>query len=1156
MNRWLASSAAALLVAILSVGCAGSNDNAVSPGGKQGPDPGLTAKTDRAAQDGAVLWGYYDFFVDIQNGKIEAVPNRSVGFSANVVKFLNNDPAGLQVKFNGTSPGTGYIDIDMDITIKHPLSDNAYDGYDVRGIFIGNGSANLACIADLIYPVDGTDQMLLNADGYSRWFNPTEFLVPTIFGYIPGKLASKDYTGSATLSPYKYFGEGLGATDDLWGYLISKSLNVGYFLAGTSNTRNYVIRFPIPLPGVKYNYAVVANWSGTLPEFHPSHAPEAVGVTVENNSNVWYVDDSNNGGDLVLDITVFDWDAELTGSVMDDYGIYIESTVLTAPCQLDATEMTPTGGSENWSTYHVEIPADNVTGTEGNEMWVVVEDTNSDYTNPLGVPNSADGDKVAACFRYPLTVSNEEPLWIQVTSPNGGEEWEVGSSQEITWDAHPDIQNVAIGLSLNSGANFTYLVAASTPNDGVFTWNPIPYQAFGAQDRIKIKDVDNSAIYDVSDADFAVTGTWLVVTCPNGGEVFVAGTNEEITWKSSETSGLVTIDYSKDNFAADVHSIAVDTPNDGSFLWEDIPWDLSDTVRVRVHCAAPEMSDASDGDFSIVEPEPYIEVLVPNGGEVWGFGQSHEITWDSYEVTGTVNIWYSKDDFESDIHTIATGEPNDYSYEWENIPVDQSDSVRVKIGSTLNPSIYDVSDDYFSMEEGGWARTWGSNLDDEAHATVADADGNVYVTGVQAVSGTDFAVFLCLYSVNGELLWKRTWGGVGYTTGSGIAVEEGDPDYVYLAGIFEGTDIDFDPGAGTDLHSSNGAKDAFLCKFDSSGTFIWAVTWGGSDTDQGMGVALTGSGSVYVAGCFTGPDVDFDPDPVGTDLHSSNGSLDAFLTRFSDSGTYSWAGTWGELSVDYCWSVAIDSSDRAIVFGDFSSVDVDFDPDPLDSTLASSNGQTDMFISWFNKFNDFQGVLTWGGPYSDNAYGMDIDGLGNILVTGSFNGTDVDFDPGGDTDLHSSNGSDDIFVSKFDSSFSHQWTVTWGSDSIDDGYDVAGDGLGNVYVTGYFRGSNVDFDAGAGSDLRSSNGSFDIFWCLFDPAGSYVTAQTWGSPDPDQGYGLSISDNGRLYVCGAFYDTGVEFAPVDSPCYEESCILDSNGGYDPFLVKYMPDGCW
>jgi hypothetical protein len=44
------------------------------------------------------------------------------------------------------------------------------------------------------------------------------------------------------------------------------------------NTRNYKIRFPKPVSGVKFGYAAVANWSGTAPQYHPSHAPEAVGI--------------------------------------------------------------------------------------------------------------------------------------------------------------------------------------------------------------------------------------------------------------------------------------------------------------------------------------------------------------------------------------------------------------------------------------------------------------------------------------------------------------------------------------------------------------------------------------------------------------------------------------------------------------------------------------------------------------------------------------------------------------------------------------------------------------------------------------------------------------------------------------------------------------
>ena len=53
---------------------------------------------------------------------------------------------------------------------------------------------------------------------------------------------------------------------------------------------------------------------------------------------------------------------------------------------------------------------------------------------------------------------------------------------------------------------------------------------------------------------------------------------------------------------------------------------------------------------------------------------------------------------------------------------------------------------------------------------------------------------------------------------------------VHAAGDFQGT-VDFDPGNGVDNHTSNGNQDASLSKFDSSGNFMWARTWGGSSDD-------------------------------------------------------------------------------------------------------------------------------------------------------------------------------------------------------------------------------------------------------------------------------------------------------------------------------------
>ena len=92
-----------------------------------------------------------------------------------------------------------------------------------------------------------------------------------------------------------------------------------------------------------------------------------------------------------------------------------------------------------------------------------------------------------------------------------------------------------------------------------------------------------------------------------------------------------------------------------------------------------------------------LTIITPNGGELWMIGSSREITWNPASVTGTMLIEYSKDNFVADIHTIATGEDNDGSFMWDDIPNDPSHTVRVRISSTGNPSINDVSDADFSI---------------------------------------------------------------------------------------------------------------------------------------------------------------------------------------------------------------------------------------------------------------------------------------------------------------------------------------------------------------------------------------------------------------------------------------------------------------------------
>ncbi len=84
--------------------------------------------------------------------------------------------------------------------------------------------------------------------------------------------------------------------------------------------------------------------------------------------------------------------------------------------------------------------------------------------------------------------------------------------------------------------------------------------------------------------------------------------------------------------------------------------------------------------------------------------------------------------------------------------------------------------------------------------------------------------------------------------------------------------------------------DVFLNKYDSGGSAEWSKYWGGNYVDSGYAVATDQQGNVYVSGMFVGKRVDFWPDvpDVESELRSSNGDEDVFLSKFNSMGEFQW----------------------------------------------------------------------------------------------------------------------------------------------------------------------------------------------------------------------------------------------------------------------------
>lgn len=454
-----------------------------------------------------------------------------------------------------------------------------------------------------------------------------------------------------------------------------------------------------------------------------------------------------------------------------------------------------------------------------------------------------------------------------------------------------------------------------------------------------------------------------------------------------------------------------------------------------------------------------------------------------------------------------------------------------------------------------YANTFGSIFAfEEGRATATDANGNTYVTGTFFGGDVDFDpspapgdtaflssngrdIFLAKYDANGAYVYAFGIGGA-LDGGHGIALDQSGN--VYITGLFQGTNIDFDPSANSALITANGTN-AFLAKYDATGTYVYALSLGGND-NTASGVAVDASGNAYITGGFSGT-TDFDPSGATANL-TPNGGSDIFLAKYSPSGAYISAVSMGGTGNDGGASVAVDVNNNVYLTGSFRET-ADFDPSG--STLnLTSNGNIDAFLAKYDASGAILYAFNIGGNGNDNGGDVTVDINGNAFITGDFRNANVDFDPSASTNSLSSNGGNDVFLAKYDALGNYVYAINPGGNGTDFGTSVAVDGYGNAFIAGGFTG-NTDFDPSANiASLVAASGT-DVFLAKYDTLGNYLNAFSFGgaSSGNDIGLDVSVDGIGNVYLTGSYQGT-VDFDPSAG-----NANRTSNGSADVFLAKYV-----
>ena len=431
-----------------------------------------------------------------------------------------------------------------------------------------------------------------------------------------------------------------------------------------------------------------------------------------------------------------------------------------------------------------------------------------------------------------------------------------------------------------------------------------------------------------------------------------------------------------------------------------------------------------------------------------------------------------------------------------------------------------------------WAtRFGGAGSTAASYSTAVDGSGNVIVAG--AFWGTvDFGggpltssgssdIFVAKYSPAGAHIWSKKFGDSLDDVAHAVTVDVSGN--VIVVGSFKGT-INFGGGPLTAYYSGFGAKtrDLFVAKYSPTGAHLWSKSAGSFGDDIAYGAAVDAGGNVLVVGSFVGM-VDFG----GTTLASAADSADIFLVKYSSTGQLVWAKGFGGDGIDTGYGVAVDAGGNIFLTGTFTGP-ADFGGGPL-----AGAGSGDIVLAKYSPTGQHLWSKQFGNVGADVGYAVAADSAGNVVLTGYVQNT-VDFGGGPTPSL----GSLDTFIAKYSADGAHLWSRRFGGTNADEGFGIATDTSGNIFLVGTFQGT-ADFGSGL---LTSSGGSWDIVAAKYSATGTPLWSKRFGSTGDDLGYSVAVDRGGNATFTGTFHGT-VDFG---------GGALTSAGWTDIFILDLAP----
>ncbi len=501
-----------------------------------------------------------------------------------------------------------------------------------------------------------------------------------------------------------------------------------------------------------------------------------------------------------------------------------------------------------------------------------------------------------------------------------------------------------------------------------------------------------------------------------------------------------------------------------------------------------------------------IDLLHPNGGQIFLAGSDTVVTWNGVLPTDTIIVKLSTDNGKN--WSLLTDDANNMSYEWKIDKNIESDKCLISVTNDLSKN------EQIKSCEIEWEKSFGGSEDDQAYSIIQTDDGGFAVAGYTSSEDGDITQKKGYYDYwvirldnQGKILWEKTYGGssadkshciiqtddggfavAGYSNSSDkdISDEKGNDDYWIIKlnkdGVLEweksygGKDIDHaysisqtnDGGyviAGEsnstdgDIFDNNGSFDYWIIKIDSQGSLIWEKTYGGSDWDQANSVIQTADGGYVVAGYTSSKN---------GDVSKLKGFVDYWILKLDSKGMLEWENTFGGSRYDIPKAIIQTDDNCLVIAGSVYSSDLD---------VSQYKGESDY---WIIKI-DNNGNLLWEKTLG----GRGVDHANSIIQTSDKGFIVAGYSESKDKDVKDPIGERDYWISKLDKLGNLSWQKSFGGTNIDEANSIV------QTIDGGFAVAGISFSSDY--DLSLNHGRSDYWVIKLSPERNVLKSDTSNS---------------------------------------------------------------